>query len=389
LEAAVADASGRPGGGALLDDARVRVAWHDVKIQVEGETTTPWYPGERDLYETQVRPVLERVHTGLARDEADPGRSLRLEADFDALDDGLQALLALNHSHGFKAAAGMMAAQRSAEHLAWALGGACTLLALGGALLAIHSARRYAAATEKNSKLLLARGQELEFFAERVAHDLVGPLATMTFALELAERDAKDEALPHLHRARHALARAGALVRGVLDFALAGGQPNPGGHASLGVTMRNVVDEVRGSEADAEITIEPFEDREVACDEFALGLILSNLIRNAVKYSRGTPSARVTLRTSSFSDRVRVSVEDTGPGLAPGLENTIFDPYVRGARTKEPGVGLGLATVKRFVDAYGGHVGVGKRDGKGAVFWFELPRPPRSVTTYDAVSAIS
>jgi signal transduction histidine kinase len=72
---------------------------------------------------------------------------------------------------------------------------------------------------------------------------------------------------------------------------------------------------------------------------------------------------------------VRFEVADTGPGLPPAFEKHAFEPYMR-ATTRVPGLGLGLATVKRLVCAYGGHVGVARGEGGvGALFWFELPRP--------------
>jgi signal transduction histidine kinase len=50
-----------------------------------------------------------------------------------------------------------------------------------------------------------------------------------------------------------------------------------------------------------------------------------------------------------------------------------FDPYVRGAGTSEPGLGLGLATVRRLVEGHDGRTGVSSQPGEGALFWFELP----------------
>ena len=66
-------------------------------------------------------------------------------------------------------------------------------------------------------------------------------------------------------------------------------------------------------------------------------------------------------------------MEDTGPGLSPELVKQAFDPYVRGTRTTEPGLGLGLATVRRLVDGHDGRYGVSSQLGEGALFWFELP----------------
>jgi signal transduction histidine kinase len=107
-----------------------------------------------------------------------------------------------------------------------------------------------------------------------------------------------------------------------------------------------------------------------------LAVILSNLVRNAIKFTGDEDRAirRVILRGSADGQRLRLEVEDTGPGIPPGAVARIFEPFVRlpGAGTK-PGIGLGLATVKRFVEASGGTVGVDGRPGQGSCFWITLP----------------
>jgi signal transduction histidine kinase len=81
------------------------------------------------------------------------------------------------------------------------------------------------------------------------------------------------------------------------------------------------------------------------------------------------------LRVADAEDRCRVSVEDTGPGIPPNKKSILFEPYVRGS-ANEPGIGLGLATVKRLAEAHGGRVGVESALGSGSTFWFELPKAP-------------
>jgi len=70
---------------------------------------------------------------------------------------------------------------------------------------------------------------------------------------------------------------------------------------------------------------------------------------------------------------VRLSVQDSGPGLPAGMEQAVFAPYVRAPGTHAPGIGLGLATVKRIVESRRGRVGVWSDPRKGATFWVDLP----------------
>jgi signal transduction histidine kinase len=88
----------------------------------------------------------------------------------------------------------------------------------------------------------------------------------------------------------------------------------------------------------------------------------------------GEAALRSVTVTVEARKLVRFEVEDSGPGVSLAAQALIFEPYVRLPHSREPGVGLGLATVKRLVEAHGGSVGVRSSARGGALFWFELPR---------------
>jgi signal transduction histidine kinase len=106
--------------------------------------------------------------------------------------------------------------------------------------------------------------------------------------------------------------------------------------------------------------------------------MVTNLMRNAVKYMSDSAVKRITVRVVPRKNAVRIEVEDTGPGVPDGLQTKIFEPYVRAEGVTQPGLGLGLATVKRFCEAHGGDVGVRSQPGQGSVFWFTLPKTQAS-----------
>ena len=105
-----------------------------------------------------------------------------------------------------------------------------------------------------------------------------------------------------------------------------------------------------------------------------LASVIENLTRNAVKYMGERTERRVDVRVEPRGSMVRVEVEDSGPGIPPALYDTIFDPHVRGRTGGKPGIGLGLATVKRIAEAHGGSVGFRSKLDVGTTFWIELPR---------------
>ena len=105
-----------------------------------------------------------------------------------------------------------------------------------------------------------------------------------------------------------------------------------------------------------------------------LSSIVENLVRNAVKYMGERNERRVDVRVEPHGGMVRLEVEDSGPGIPPAFYDTIFDPHVRGRTDGKPGIGLGLATVKRIAESHGGKVGFRSRLDAGTIFWVELPR---------------
>lgn len=105
--------------------------------------------------------------------------------------------------------------------------------------------------------------------------------------------------------------------------------------------------------------------------------VLCNLLDNAAKYTpAGTP---VSIGAAARESEVEVWVDDNGPGLPRGREESIFEKFERGAReSTTSGVGLGLAICRAIVEAHGGRIHAENRPGGGARFIFSLPRgvPP-------------
>jgi signal transduction histidine kinase len=260
---------------------------------------------------------------------------------------------------------------------AFALDAASALLSVLACAFAAAVARQHTRILEEHGRLVEERAAELEQFAARVAHDVLSPLQAAQMALRLVRRRAPDPAAQQaLDRGDAAVARVAGVVDGLLAFARAGARPEPGERADVRAVLDATVDEIRPAADAARVTLsaDAPADLEVACSPALLSVVVCNLAQNAIKYMGDVPERRVALRAVVKDDAVRVEVEDTGPGLPQALGASIFEPYVRGARGKQPGLGLGLATVKRVVEAHGGAVGARSATSAGTLFWVELPR---------------
>lgn len=125
--------------------------------------------------------------------------------------------------------------------------------------------------------------------------------------------------------------------------------------------------------------------RLVAGDDGRVRQILFNLAGNAVKF---TEAGGVLLEVASRpGGRLRFSVRDTGPGVAPDKQSLIFEEFAQaeaGVARRHGGAGLGLAIVKKLARAMGGDVGLTSRPGQGSIFWVDLPLPTIEESAHDS-----
>jgi len=292
------------------------------------------------------------------------------------IDDHAQAIAATSDSeHSVQNAREISRLRGEAKDLAFALGalGVVAAVALGG--IALTAIRRQAGLVAQHTELLDRRATELEAFAGRVAHDLRNPLGAIALRIEAARlRGGADTAA--LDRLAANTSRMDHLIGDLLQFASAGAAPEEGARASLRTVIVEAIGDARtqAQRASAELVVDDIPAVDVACPAGALASVISNLLGNATKYIVEASGPRtIAVRAAMRDQRVRVEVADTGPGLPPGSEELVFEPFQRVGNSRQPGLGIGLATVKRIIDAYGGCVGVTSTPGRGSTFWFELP----------------
>jgi signal transduction histidine kinase len=339
---------------------------------------THWHDIERDqsALNALVLQVEQRVAGG---EHAEAARlaSTTIKSESEVLDRNLVRLVDYNANYVEHLAMQIEHTRARTRLLTLVLDVICTALALVALRVLSSVSKRHAALREAHEQLLQRRADELEQFAGRVAHDILSPLAPVGLALDLlthqvGEADPRQKWIRH---ARSGLGRVQALVSGLLSFARAGATARPGARADAGA----VIDEVLGGlqpDAEAagiELGRENAEPCAVTCSADLLCSALGNLVQNAIKYMGDAPVRKIVVRTRRLADRLRIVVEDTGPGFPEGMSERLFEPHVRATSGSEPGIGLGLATVRKLVVAHGGSTGAERLPPRGARFWVELP----------------
>jgi len=221
-------------------------------------------------------------------------------------------------------------------------------------------------------------------FLAAVSHDIRTPANAISLLAELIRRTAANPALasevPDLAAEMHSSAMALVNLLGdVLDVARfdSGRIELQESDVSLGELLAEEYRRFQPVAREKGLCLEfapPAVPVRVRADRIKLSRVVGNLLGNAIKFTqRGSVRLEAGLDGSGWAD---VRVTDTGVGIAPEHQQTIFDEFFQlgnPERDRNKGTGLGLAICKRLVDAMGGRISVDSKPGEGSTFTVSLP----------------
>lgn len=211
-----------------------------------------------------------------------------------------------------------------------------------------------------------------------LAHEISQPLSSATNYLHAASRmlrtrkDADHAAIEALGRAQMEAQRARETLERVRDYVSSGRLETTS--VDLEVLMTNLVTLTSsdGSSRDVDVRISSTRHLPtIRGDIIQLEQLFLNLISNAIDAACQTEEPRgcVSVHIAQHHDRIAISVEDNGPGIAPEIADRLFEPF---ETTKPQGMGLGLTLVRQIVEAHGGELRCENRLPSGARFTVEL-----------------
>lgn len=246
----------------------------------------------------------------------------------------------------------------------------------------VHRGRSEAALLAAKDEAERANRAKSDFLLG-MSHELRSPLSAMLGFAQLLEAGtptptpAQQDSVQHILRAGWYLL---GLINEILDLtAIESGRMAV---ASQAISLDDVLNDCRAMVAPqaqgADIALHfpgPGQACRVQADAMRTRQVLLNLLTNAIKYN--CSGGRVDVRCAVVPGRrVRVSVQDTGPGLSAAQLGQLFEPFNRlGQEAGEAqGTGIGLVICKRLVELMGGHMGFESTVGVGSCFWFELDR---------------
>jgi len=271
--------------------------------------------------------------------------------------------------------------ERSTSRLALATSGVALGALIISVLLALKLAGAFRALRTKQRDLEQAMARlehangDLEAFAGRIAHDLRTPLTPIALAASRLKRSPDETTVRLAQKIERSAGRASRMVEDLLAFSRMGRRPDESVTAPAAAIIRSTLDDFSEQVTADSVTLELNLDEEVRiqCSEALFRQVVGNLIGNALKFVRGRERRLLRIALRGTGARCELEVADSGPGIPAEAISQIFDPFYRAPNVEAPGSGIGLATVRRIVDAYGGSVTVESTAGEGATFRVTMP----------------
>jgi PAS domain S-box-containing protein len=240
-------------------------------------------------------------------------------------------------------------------------------------------AQRTTALAERAEELRRSN-DELESFSYSVSHDLRAPLRAVDgfakmLALDYDDR-LDDTARRYLARIRAGAQQMGDLIDGLLAFSRLQRQPMSWQPVRVAAIVEDLWEELTVECGDRDLTLVVSEELPPAMgDPRLVRHVLSNLIGNAVKYTRNRASARVEVGyTVTAGGQATYYVRDNGAGFDMRYADKLFKVFQRLHRAEDyEGTGIGLALAHRIVQRHDGRMWADAEPDAGATFYFTLP----------------
>jgi PAS domain S-box-containing protein len=229
---------------------------------------------------------------------------------------------------------------------------------------------------QKNVIQLEAANSELESFSYSVSHDLRAPLRAVSGYTNILEetyiQHFDEEARTVFNTIQRNVRKMSQLIDDLLDFARLGRKAVPKRDMDMNELVKKVLDDQRQTASNAKFIVHPLHH--AYGDHALLTQVWTNLVSNALKYSRNVSVPQIEVGSSQNDDETTFFIRDNGVGFESKYVEKLFGVFQRLHSEREfEGTGIGLAIIKRIISKHGGRVWAEGKVNKGATFYFSLP----------------
>jgi signal transduction histidine kinase len=231
---------------------------------------------------------------------------------------------------------------------------------------------------EKTHSLVL-KNQELEAFSHSVSHDLKSPMYRIHGYSEQIQDELKDQkqSLAYNLASRiNDISRQGSeLIEDLLSFSRFDYDFVDVHEADISEIALEIVATMRTQDPERNIRIDIQEGLKAYCDVRMIRVLIQNLFANAWKFTQHEEEPRITFGRADNNPDKPFFVRDNGAGFDPEKATQLFTPFTRLHRSSEyKGTGIGLSLARRIVERHEGKIWAEAAPGKGATFFFTLPK---------------
>ena len=254
------------------------------------------------------------------------------------------------------------------------------------ASIAVENAKLLAE-TQKQSEMITKKNKELESLLFIVSHDLKNPLVALegmsSLLLEECQGQLSEHGKHYLSRIQANVGHMEALIKDVRELSRIGRIETQIEQINVKEVLHEVLLDLQEMKnaSNASVANQNQVDY-LSYNRRGLKHILTNLIGNAIKFSAYQKDAQVVIGSEEREREFLFYVKDNGIGIDKQYHQCIFDLFYRLQELKNvEGTGVGLTIVQRVLETYGGKVWLESEKGKGATFYFSIPKSDGFATT--------
>jgi signal transduction histidine kinase len=230
---------------------------------------------------------------------------------------------------------------------------------------------------EERTAELQAANRELEAFSYTVAHDLRGPLQSISnicFLIQQNEQVASSAGTASMLTQLGLSVRSmSAMIDDLLDLSRSTSVPLESKQTDLSLLATSVLERLAMEQPERKVETIVARKCLVNADPGLMQVVVQNLLRNAWKFTGRSDHARIEFGCSQQGKVTTFYVRDNGAGFDQRFAEKLFKPFQRlHANSDFPGTGIGLATVEKIIRRHGGEVWAEGEVDKGATFYFTL-----------------
>lgn len=236
--------------------------------------------------------------------------------------------------------------------------------------------------------------RHLDDFAATMAHEIRGPMNTLSLGLDLVAADDlvqdASKQRKHLAAMARALQRMADLVDNLRILGAVEGAQSKGRHISLTSAIQGVRETLARSASERGVVISVEGNiAQVSAASVPVQLALMNLVSNSIKYhdpAKAQRWCRISVRTivQDGSPRAEIAVEDNGRGIPADLQEAVLQRHIRAHPAVAEGTGLGLDITRQVLMRFGGTIKLASQEGQGTTVSFRLPVIDKSTVGLDS-----